>query len=175
MNQPRDRQSTHRSGQNRHGIRHDAGGQRQPQPVEHLEQLWRGYLEGGYFDADGNLRLEYVGRDKVEPLVAAMARAQPPLTQGQLRRFFQHCRRIETRLKTGQATWAHVRPQVAFLDAAAQDAYGKQPRKIPALFREFIQRNIEAVHSERDLRDGFLPHFEALVGFGALHIQRDRN
>jgi hypothetical protein len=165
MNQPPDR--------GRHPPRPRQGGQRSSQDVEHVEQLWPGYLQGGYFDAEGHLRTEYVSRETVEPLVRTMARAQPALTQGQLRRFFQHCRRIETRLRAGEATWPTVRPQVLFLDAAAQDASGKMPRKIPALFRDFIQRNIAAVHDEKDLLRGFLPHFEALVGFGSPYI-RDR-
>jgi CRISPR type III-A-associated protein Csm2 len=150
-------------------------GQRPGQEVERVEQLWPDYLKDSYFDAEGNLRIDYVSREKVEPLVREMARARPALTTAQIRRFFQHCRRIETHLKSREAAWAQVKPQVVFLDAAAEDAYGKQPRKIPALFRDFIQRNIAAIHSEKDLREGFLPHFEALVGFGATHIQRDRN
>lgn len=149
-------------------------GQRPTPEFEHVEQLWPGYLERGYFDEAGNLRVEYVGREKVEPLVREMGRAKPALTQGQLRRFFQHCRRIETRLKSEEVSWAQVRAQVVFLDAAAQDAYGKQPRKVPSLFRDFVQRNIASVQSEKDFREGFLPHFEALVGFGSMHIQRDR-
>ncbi|MGH7501818.1 MAG: hypothetical protein ACREL7_08685, partial [Longimicrobiales bacterium] len=72
-----------------------------PPQSEHqsVDQVWRGYLDHGYFDADGNLRIEYVSREKVEPLVREMARARPPLSQAQLRRFFQHCRRIEAQLK----------------------------------------------------------------------------
>lgn len=148
---------------------------RTTQEITYVEQLWPEYLKGGYFDDEGNLRVEYVSREKVEPLVRAMANAHPELTHGQLRRFFQHCRRIEARLKTGEEDWGRVRPQVAFLDSAAQDAYGKQPRKIPALFRDFIERNVAVIDSENDLRNGFLPHFEALVGFGSTHIKRDRN
>lgn len=179
MNQPHHRGGPpprpHQGGQRPPPGRHGSGGQNPAPGVEHVEQLWQDYLQGGYFDAEGHLRIEYVSREKVEPLVRAMANASPKLTTGQIRRFFQHCRRLETRLQTREAGWAQVRPQVEFLDAAAQDAFGKTPRKIPALFRDFIQRNIAAVRSEKDFREGFLPHFEALVGFGATHIQRDRN
>ncbi len=138
-----------------------------------LEQLWPGYLREGYFDHDGHLRVEFVTRDKVEPLVRAMARARPPLTSAQLRRFFQHCRRIETRLRSKAGSWSEVRPQVIFLDAAAQDAFGKTPKKIPALFWDFVRRNIAAIRTADDFLRGFLPHFEALVGFGAMHIKRE--
>lgn len=144
------------------------------QELESVDQIWPGYLGGGYFDGDGNLRIEFVSRDKVEPLVSAMATAQPSLTTGQLRRFFQHCRRIEAKLRSGETTWDQVRAQVLFLDAAAQDAYGKAPRrKIPWLFFDFISRNVQAIHGQDDFLRGFLPHFEALVGYGSAHIRRE--
>ena len=142
-----------------------------------LDKLWPDYLAGGYFDDQGNLRTELVAREKVEPLVQSMAGrdAQPKaLTSGQLRRFFQHCRGVEMQLKTGGATWPQVRDRILFLDAAASDALGKTQQKIPRLFYDFIRRNVAAIKSERDFLRGFMPHFEALVGFGSLHLQRER-
>jgi len=136
---------------------------------------WPDYLKDGYFDTEGNLKVEYVSREKVDPLVKQMAGGRPNLTSAQLRRFFGHCRTLETRLKSGAATWDELRAQFKFLAAAAADAYGKAQPKIPGLFYDFIQRNVDAVKSEKDFRRGFLPHFEALVGFGSLHIQKDRN
>lgn len=155
--------------------RQGPGGQHPPRDVEHVEQLWPGYLQGGYFDAEGHLRIEYVSREKVEPLVRAMANASPKLTTGQIRRFFQHCRRIETRLKAQEASWPEVRPQVIMLDSAAQNAHGKAQKKIPALFLDFIRRNVAAIASAEDFLHGFLPHFEALVGFGSAHINPQGN
>lgn len=164
------------------------GGDRdRSQPDQTVAQLWPGYLEGGYFDADGNLRIEYVSRcipadellperqqHGVESLVRAMANADPKLTSHQLRRFFGHCRAIETKLKTG-TPWRQIRPQFERLNIAASDGYGKQPRKIPGLFFNLIQRNVAAVTTEKDFLAGFLPHFEALVGFGSLYLSRERN
>jgi CRISPR type III-A-associated protein Csm2 len=157
----------------------ESGGRRPPrhaglsEEVRSVADIWGArYLDGGYFDAAGHLRLEYVSREKVDPLVAAMAKAHPPLTAAQLRRFFQHCRRLESRLKMGLASWEEVRPQVVFLDAAAQDAFGKTPRKIPEVFFDFVRRNTQAVRTEDDFLRGFLPHFEALVGFGSAHVRR---
>lgn len=152
---------------------HGPGGPSRP-AVRGLDELWPGYLRDGYFDADGNLRLEYVSRQHVEPLVRAMANAEPKLKQHQLRRFFQHCRRVESELLAAKVDrWLALRPKIVFLDAAAQDAFGKTQNKIPELFREFIQRNVAVVSSRRDFLDGFLPHFEAVVGFGAIHIKKE--
>jgi CRISPR type III-A-associated protein Csm2 len=150
-----------------------AGGARPPQTVG---ELWQNYLEGGYFTAEGHLRRDYVDRDRVEPLVKAMSRGQPELTQHQLRRFFQHCRALEARLRARQATWQALEADFCKLDAASADAYGKSPPKIPPLFYDFIRRNVTAVRSERDFLAGFLPHFEALVGFASLHLKKsERN
>jgi len=133
-------------------------------------------LEGGYFTPENHLHRDYVSRHKVEPLVKAMAEAHPALTQSQLRRFFQHCRAIEARLRSRQASWHEVEAEFCKLDAAAADAVGKSPAKIPSLFCDFIRRNVAAVRSEEEFLKGFLPHFEALVGFGSLHLKKsDRN
>ena len=164
MNQPRDR------------------GQRHERPPEKmLNDLWPNYLQGGYFDAEGNLKLDYVSRAKVELLVKEMSRAFPPLTMHQLRRYFQHCRGIEAKLKQQsssadqQKAWEAEKIGFFKLDSAVADAYGKQQKKIPRLFHDFIRRNVETVRTKEDFLKGFLPHFEALVGFGAQHLnERDR-
>lgn len=149
-----------------------AYGQRESQPPRRVAELWPDYLKDGYFDAQGNLKPQYISRRMVEPLVRAMAGdPERALTAGQVRRFFQHCRGIAARLKTRQADWSQVLPDVLLMDAAAQEAYGRKPdRRIPALFLDFIRENIAAVKSEKDFVHGFMRHFEALVGFGAMHL-----
>lgn len=151
---------------------------RPPSPPANLspqdQPLWPGYLEGGYFEG-GNLRPELVSRDKMDELARQMANASPALTKHQLRRFFNHCRAIETRLKGNASTWEAERASFLRLDAAAADAFGKRPSKIPELFHRFIKLNVKAVHTQDDFLRGFLPHFEALVGFGQAHFkEQDR-
>ncbi len=140
-------------------------------PERSLAELWPNYLQGGYFDSNGDLRPEYVARAQVEPLVRAMSSAQPKLTSHQVRRFFQHCRAIEARLKARTSSWGAELTQVKKLDVAAADAYGKSQRKIPALFHDFIRENVAMVKTESDFLNGFLRHFEALVGFGSQYFQ----
>jgi hypothetical protein len=130
----------------------------------------------GYFDAAGNLRIEFVVRERIAPLVEDMSRAKPPLTMHQVRRFFQHCRAIEARLKARSSTWAAEEAGFLLLDAAAADAFRKSPPKIPEAFHEFLRLNVAAVRSEKDFLKGFLPHFEALVGFGTAYLKdRERS
>lgn len=153
------------------------GGGFVPRPPEvALNALWPNYLKDGYFDAGGNLKTDYVGRNRVDLLAKGMADARPSLTVHQLRRFFQHVRAIETKLRAKTSTWEEQNANFAKLAVAAADAFGKKERKIPKLFYDFINCNTDAVKSERDFLKGFIPHFEALVGFGSLHFkEKEKN
>jgi len=146
---------------------------------ETVTKYWPDYLKGGYFDEAGNLRLEYVCRDKVEPLVRKMCEPRQGLTSHQVRRYFGHCRALETRLRgldeeARAARWKQVHAEVKKLDMAAADGAAKQPPKIPELFHDFIRRNVAAIKTDKDFLSGFVPHFEALVGFGQAHFRKDR-
>ena len=139
-----------------------------------LDQIWPGYLKEGYFDAQGNLRLEYVSRDNMKPLTQGMAEGRPALTTNQLRRYFGHCRMIETKIRAKNATWQQLRSEFLKLDITAADAIGRDTPKIPKLFHDFIRRNVSSVKNEKDFLEGFLPHFEALVGFGSTYFRNER-
>ncbi len=134
-------------------------------PQKSLDQIWPSYLKDGYFDEAGNLRLDLVRRDRMKNLADKLG--QYGLTSTQVRRFFSHCRALEARLRAGAATWEDIRADFLRLDAAAAYSLNKtQQAKIPCAFHDFIRRNVEAVRTERDFLDGFMPHFEALIGFG---------
>lgn len=141
------------------------------QHAETVAHHWPGYLDGGYFDEQGNLKVEYVSRDRVEPLARNMAEASPKLTTHQVRRFFSHARRIERQLRLDPDVWPRLLSDVKFLDEAAADASGKKEKKIPDLFHDFIKRNVAAIKTPQDFLNGFLRHFEALVAFGSLHFR----
>lgn len=157
-----------------HGGRGQARGRSAHDSELSLLQLWPDYLKDGYFDANGHLKIEYVSREKVEPLVKAMCQDRTGLTTHQVRRYFGHCRAIETRLKSSGATWTAVWPEVKRLDVAAADGAAKQQPKIPALFHDFIRSNVACIKSDKDFLKGFLPHFEALIGFGQAHFRKER-
>lgn len=144
-------------------------------PRKSIPDFWPGYLEGGYFNEQGHLRIEYVSRERVEILVQEICRDRPLLTPHQVRRYFGHCRALETRLRTGGAAWEDVLPEVKKLEIAAADGYHKQQPKIPELFYEFIRRNVDKIKTRKDFLQGFLPHFEAFVGFGQVYLDKVRN
>ena len=130
-------------------------------------------------DEQGNrcLRTEFVARDTVDPLAALLANANPRLTTGQVRRFFNHCRDIERQLKVEGVSWQQVAARFESLSSHAQYASSGRERKIPPEFQQFIDRNVRMVASSEDpgaaFLLGFVPHFEALVGFGVAYM-RDR-
>ena len=142
---------------------------------ETVEKVWPCYLDGGYFNPDGSLKIKYVSREQVEFLVRTMCQVENGLTSHQIRRYFGHCRAIEIRMKSGGASWAEVLPEIKKLDIAADDGFAKRPRKIPPLFRDFIKRNVATIKAEKDFLKGFLPHFEAIVGFGRIYFKKGGN
>jgi CRISPR type III-A-associated protein Csm2 len=125
----------------------------------------------GYFDDQGNLKVEFVSKPCMEPKAERFAKEN--LTMSQLRGFFNHCREIERRLRSKQSTWGEERANVARVSVFAADAAGKKPAKIPRSFREFLDANLATVHCEKDFVDGFMKHFEALVGFAALYMRKE--
>ena len=131
-------------------------------------------LDDGYF-VNGCLHPGYVVRERMEELARMMSDAKPGLTTHQIRRFFQHCRAIEARLRAKTSTWEREQTEFMKLDVSVADAFGKSPPKVPEIFRDFIQKNVAAVKTEKDFLEGFLPHFEALVGFGSAYFRNERN
>ena len=126
-----------------------------------------------YFGTDAKNRPyllpEFVAKDKVSPLAEELASKQHDLTVGQLRRFFNHCRRIEQRLQEGGVSWERVAANFEMLRCYAYDA--RKKGKIPAGFHAFIDGNVELVNqasdSELAFREGFMLHYEALVSYFA--------
>ena len=137
-------------------------------------------LPSRYFATDAQnrryLQPAFVARKTVDPLARQLGRnARPALTTGQMRRFFSHCRQLEHRLQADGESWEQVAARFEALCSHAE--YAQSARKIPAEFGRFINENVQRVVSDSNPRDaflrGFLPHFEALVGFGAAYMKKD--
>jgi CRISPR type III-A-associated protein Csm2 len=128
---------------------------------------WPDCVVDGYF-VNGCLHPGYVARERMAAFAKTLA--DDGLTSTQIRRFFQHCRAIEASLREKTTTWDCERAVFMKLDAAASDGLAK--KKIPQNFHDFISRNVAAVKTKEDFLNGFLPHFEALVGFGSAHFKK---
>ncbi len=138
-------------------------------------------LPDSYFKIDDRgqsyLQPDFVSKKNVDHLAKQLAtQSNPKLTTGQLRRFFNHCREIERQLKVDGESWLRVSARFEALCYHAQNAV--EARKIPPEFQDFINRNVKRVvaaeEPEKTFLEGFLPHFEALVGFGAAYMKERR-
>jgi CRISPR-associated protein Csm2 len=125
------------------------------------------YLQGGYFDAKGYLRERYIARGgDADGIAKQLGFDRPPMVTHQLRRFYGHVRAAENRLKmTGDFPAVYI--DLKKLDSFVAEAKGKG--KIPDLFYDFITKNLDAIKTEKDFMDGFLEHFQAVVGFFTFH------
>ena len=128
-----------------------------------------------YFLKDSNghwyLDSSFVGKANMDALAKGLSNRR--LTTGQTRRFFNHCRDIERRLKVDGNSWEQVSARFESLSYHAQNAVAA--KKIPNEFQQFIDANVKRVVSWGEPREaflnGFLPHFEALIGFAAKHMK----
>jgi CRISPR type III-A-associated protein Csm2 len=125
---------------------------------------WReGYLSQGYFDTSegGNpyLRVDLVTTTAQE-IAQALGRR---MKSAQLRQFYNYVRNLERRLRGGTEFQLLV-PEIAKLKGAAQNRVTRGVA--PFEFAAFIDRNVDqSVKGARDFRDGFVPHFQAVVAY----------
>ena len=170
-----------RSAMNRAGFRdkpRSEGGHPRDQGRRRDERTAMPSLPATYFSADAQdhpcLNTAFVSKGNMDPMARYFAKdARPRLTTGQVRRFFNHCRMIERRLALDGEPWERVSASFEMLSCHAQNA--QAAGKIPDEFQRFIEDNVARVVSSADPKtsflEGFLPHFEALVGFGAAHLK----
>lgn len=158
-------------------MRSPRGGGGNPRQRVQLPELPDSYFAD---DAKGNacLRPEFVSREKMDSMARILGKeAHPQLTTSQIRRFFNHCRGIEHKIKTGGETWEQVAGSFEALSPHVAYASAPPRPKIPLEFRKFMNDNVKRVTSADDpgmaFLKGFMPHFEALVGFGAAHMKNN--
>jgi CRISPR type III-A-associated protein Csm2 len=116
-----------------------------------------------YFDDKGYTRVELV---TVEAENLARKFEGDRLKRHQLRAFYDHAKRQLQRLENG-GPFGEVRLQVARLKAFAADRAGRADNALPLSFKQFIDRNVDAVKDEVSFQKGFMPHFEAVVAYCA--------
>lgn len=123
------------------------------------------YLKGTYFDDKDNIKCELL-TTQAEELAKKFGRAGIASTQ--LRQFFMQVRSIERQI--GQKEFAQLVPKIQRLSALAayfagrgKDQYERQKRET---LKNFIDANrVVAEKSERNFREGFVPHFEAIIAY----------
>jgi CRISPR-associated protein Csm2 len=136
------------------------GGQRQ----ESGGGLPTGYLAGGYFNDDGYLKKDLLvdHAREIARQIGLRGQGYDGIKNAQLRRFYGHVRAADMRMSY-DAPFEAVQPAVLELAAFAAEAVGK--RKVPCVFKDFIDENLKNIHDAKSFRQGFVKHFQAVVGF----------
>ena len=131
-----------------------------------------GYLEGGYFTPAGALRRELL-TDWAEQIAQAVAMAPADPTAHQLRAFHNHVKRVVVALKFGKRPIERVLNEIQKLKPFAAERAAR--RKVPDLFRQFVEANVDRVTDEKTLL-AFAEHFQAVAAYagGLLQTRKER-
>ena len=116
-----------------------------------------------YFAPGGHARVELI---TLEAGNLAAQFESDKLKRHQLRSFYDHAKRQLQRLAYG-VPFGEVHPEIARLKAFAADRAGRAENALPLSFKQFIDRNVEAVTDNATFQKGFMPHFEAVVAYCA--------
>lgn len=130
---------------------------------EERARLPQGYLQGGYFQADGKSLRPEVIVGWAEEVARALGDSRPEMTHAQLRRFYNKMLSIKQRLEVSDE-FAQLVPELLTLKRDAADSVGKE--NAPELFKAFIDRNVDsAIKGEEAFKKGFLQHFQSVIAY----------
>lgn len=122
------------------------------------------YLKQGYFDVKGNLWPNLIVEEAQR--VARLLNQGGQIKVSQIRRFFGKARNIQQKLEAGQP-FDNLVAEIRTMQPLAANAVAKG--NAPAVFREFIDRNIAlAARDSKHFISGFLAHFQSVVCYFTL-------
>ena len=148
----------------------DRGGPRFQRGARQPPQLPSGYLQSGYFDANGNLWPELIQQ---WPEEIAQTFKQQGLSSTQLRRFFNKARALEKELD--MKNFQRLKEDILTLKPIAAASVGR--KTAPETFKQFIDRNINLVVSSSEpdaFTRGFLTHFQSVVAYLKYYEEKDK-
>ncbi len=130
-----------------------------------------GYLAGGYFTPDGKLPPELL-TGWAEQIAQGIAGASTEATAIQVRLFANAVKRAEAAVKYGQPI-DRVLNEIEKMKAFATERAAR--RKVPELFRRFIEVNVDRVKDAKTLA-AFAQHFQAVEAYagGLLQMRKER-
>jgi len=122
-----------------------------------------------YKDVENEIIREELLDSKAQELAESFKLSEPkrtPLSQTQLRRFFNDLKNLEKRLD--QSSFERMKPLIKMVKLKV--VYSRE--KIPSTFENFMNKSISAIQTENDFR-AFMLHFEAVVGFSKEHLKKN--
>lgn len=125
----------------------------------------KGYLEDGYYrqlDGEPVLRKAYIVGFPRELAKMLSSGSRNINKRSQIRKFYEYALRMQKSLQQNNGNFGKVEAELGRL--APHAAYAKSRRVVSDFFEEFIQRNLEAIHSAEDL-NAFCKHFEAIIAY----------
>lgn len=137
---------------------------------EKIDKLPDDYLSRGYFDEKGNLYCELI-TTTAEKLAEDFGQSRPQLKNHQLRRFYNHIKMAENQLNMLQ-DFPRIQVKIQKLKPFAAEAAGGESAKVPKIFYDFINKNLDLVKDEKSFREGFLEHFQAVVAYFKFRFPR---
>jgi len=121
-------------------------------------------LEKGYFVKDDFIRVEFL-IDYARSLAKLFGRDARLNKPAQIRKFFDFCRNVEGVYKT-KKNFLYVKSELPKLVPLVNKASSRE--LVSSEFVEFVEKNIaQATKSDAHFLKGFMPHFEAVIGYSS--------
>lgn len=152
-----------------------SGGMHSSLPAEYIK-----LIRSGYFDEKEVIKEQYLWKTTKE--LTKGFRPGQGLTSTQLRNFYNHVKLAgntygdalssrEDQDKAGRILLIKVRQ----MDSLIHNAKSKQESKIPDTFFEFIKENVQVCKMPEDVMEGFIPHFQAVLGYFKYYEAMNKN
>jgi CRISPR/Cas system CSM-associated protein Csm2 small subunit len=126
-------------------------------PIEYEDEI-----NDGYFDENKCLKEKLIIQFPKQ--LAELFSKDPKVNKPtQVRKYYDYCKNLEGILKI-KGDFNYIKPDLLQLIPLTNNAVSKG--HISNSFRDFIEINInQAIKSEKNFIDGFLPHFQSLIGY----------
>ena len=124
--------------------------------TEYLKELKQGYL-----DENGVTKLDFILKYS-QQLANEFGTVTPKLSTKQARSFFDAFNKIYLSVIGKKVTLAEAKVDLAMLSSKANDKFNKGA--IPKDFKDFIDANVAAVQTEKDIKS-FILHFESVCNY----------
>ncbi len=127
--------------------------------------LPEGYLKGGYYNdpEKEKLKPEYIVKYPKEIVRGFEKEGKGNGNKrSQIRKYYEYLLRIEKKMINSDNDFSIVEADLQ--DLISKATYAKGRGVVTKIFEQFIERNVEAVKDEKDLR-AFKKHFESVIAF----------
>lgn len=134
-----------------------------PIPPDYLNDL-----QNGYFGDKAVIRKEFLIK-----YPDGISKSFSGMTYTQIRSFFSSLRNCESAYRyavegtQGDSSIAEAKllAKIQALNGIVTYAASKQSSNVPENFRKFMISNIEVCKNARDVLEGFIPHYESVLGY----------